>query len=505
MKIVRALVPFLVLLLAIPALVLAEEPATAAANDAGTGGFARWTQRQTWDRPVLGFTRGPVALLLLAPDEIVAYEELATERERKIFIEKFWFAAARNCPEGSNPVRDEFWNRVEDALRAYEGEGIPGWATVRGKFHVLLGPPERVVKARVKRAEIEEPAEVWVYPGEGTLGGVRTLAFFQDGYRWVFAGKDVPVPAEEGELLDLSPEDPAPLLTSLARSFRERGCELTPEQRAELAKVAWRKFLWQACEKVLAGEEPGEGAGWRARIFYFPAAGEGTFAMVTFFMEERPPEGARLVALMRPEDGAPDEARALGTDEFPFEFRKVGDTWVAQAARTLPPGRYALAGGWTDSEGNSRLGFAGEQIVARMGGDTFRLSSVVVAAKVARVEEGEPFGPFRVSGMEVVPRPDEILHRGDEFAMFYEVLGAGKKEDGTLDLAISYEIQYRHPKRGWVRAGRQAGRKTQPVQAWFLKIADVYPLTDYKVVVTVKDNVGGGTVTKEIPFRVAKE
>ncbi len=503
MKIDRALVPFfLVLAVAAAFPVLAGDPVPASGGRDGTGGFVRWTQRQMWDRPVLGFTRGPAALLLLEPGEVVEYESLATEHQRRMFIEKFWFEAARNCPEGSNPVRDQFWERVEEALRAYEGEGVPGWATVRGRFRVLLGAPEKVVPARVKRNEIEEPAEVWAW-AKGTAGDIRTLAFFRDDFRWVFAGRNVPVPEQEGELLDLSPEDPAPLLASLGRAFRARGCELTPEQRAELAKVAWRRFLWQACEKVLAGEKPGENAGWKSRIYYFPAAGEGTFALVTFFMDERPPEGTRLVALLRPEEGTPDEARALGTEEFPFEVRRVGGTWVAQAARTLPPGRYALAGGWTDADGNSHLGFAGEQIVARMGGETFRLSSVVLAAKVDRAAQGEPFGPFRVSGMEVVPRPGDVLHRGEDLAIFYEVLGAGTKDDGSLDLSITYEIRYRHPKRGWVRAGRQALRKTRPVQAWFLKIADVYPLTDYRVVVTVKDNVGGGTVTKEVPFRVA--
>ncbi len=182
----------------------------------------------------------------------------------------------------------------------------------------------------------------------------------------------------------------------------------------------------------------------------------------------------------------------------------MGGTWVAQAGRTLPPGRYALAGGWTDTEGGTRLGYAGERIVARMGGDTFRLSSVVLAAKVAKAAEGEPFGPFRVSGMEVVPRPGDEIHRGEEFAIFYVVLGAAKKPDGKIDIGITYQLHYRHPQRGWVKAGRPVvlAHKDQPVQAWVLPIAEVYPLTDYKVVVTVEDHVGGGKVTKEVPFRV---
>ena len=282
-----------------------------------------------------------------------------------------------------------------------------------------------------------------------------------------------------------------------------------PEQSepASTAKYAWQKPLWEATETILSDGPSQPEEAWKANWSFFPAEEGTTLTWLTFPLPEPVPEGKHLVAMLRSEDDD-QTALVLGSEKFPFVTKKTKHGLIAQAARSLPPGRYAVAAGLATDDGEFTPRFEDSHIVSRVNTDQLRLSKVILADSLKKLDAGSEGagGAFEISGFEVVPRPTAKLRRGEELTIFYQVLGAGEKE-GQLDLDVSYQLYLVNPKNraaGWRKAGRPvvAQHQTGATRAWTLPIAPQYPVTDYKLEVTVKDNAGGGSVSQSVLFSV---
>lgn len=462
------------------------------------------SMRERFDQPVASFGFGPASLLMY-PDESVLFTTQARARfQRQQFIDQFWGTMARNCPEGTNPARDLFWTRVEEASSRFEEEALPGWIADRGRVFVLLGAPktEEIVKARIGETDLD--ALLWTF--ESAPGVPERVAFRRDRSTWLFVDANPQAPATPNERWLLEPEQLGPLMPGLARHFRtSNACAMTAEQQAEAARDAWRQSLWQISERVLGGESSGVTNSVEPAWSFFPAEGGATFIWLRIPLAANAiPEGARLVAILRTE-GATE--RYVGTDDFPFEVRSVsGGGVLAQAGRAIPPGRYAVAVGIAGADGTLAPLFAGEQLVVRVGSDSFRLASVVLAESVQPLQEGGGEGPFRFAGFEVVPRVGSVIRHGETFAIFYQVLGAQVDDQGKAALAITYQF---HIKRGtqWVKAGRpiELPNAFGATQAWSADIVPQWPVADYKLEITIKDTRTQGTLNYEVPFSVASK
>ncbi|NJN65122.1 MAG: GWxTD domain-containing protein [Acidobacteria bacterium] len=404
-------------------------------------------------------------------------------------------------PAETNPARDLFWTRVEEATARYEEEALPGWISDRGRIYVLRGAPkgEEIVKARIGETDIE--ALIWTF--ERADGVPERIAFRRYRLTWLFTDAEPDPPAAAGEPWLLSKGQLGDVLPQLSRHFRNvHACAASAEQLADQARTAWRQSLWQISDKLLANEDPGVKNVLEPAWSFFPAEGDATFTWLRVPLASKPAEGSRLVAILRSEGQV---ERFLGTDEFPFEIRpNVGGGFVAQAARALPPGRYAVAIGLADeAAGTLEATFAGEQILVRLPEDSLRLTSVVLAESVAPLSGDRTEGPFRFGGFDVVPRTKPVIRHGEALAVFYQVLGATTDAAGRASLSITYQF---HIKRGtqWIKAGKPV---VQPdafgaTQAWSTDIVPQWPLADYKLEITIKDNKTQGTVSSEVPFRV---
>ena len=280
-----------------------------------------------------------------------------------------------------------------------------------------------------------------------------------------------------------------------------------PAEQVPTAKYAWQKPLWEATETILGdGPSRPEGA-WTANWSFFPAEEGTTLTWLTFPLTEPIPEGKHLVAMLRSEDDD-QTALVLGSEKFPFTVRETRHGLIAQAARSLPPGRYAVVAGLAADDGEFSPRFEDSHIVSRVNTDQLRLSKVILADSLKKLDSDSGAGDnaFEISGFEVVPRANAKLRRGEELTIFYQVLGAGEKE-GQLDLDVSYQLYLINPNNrtaGWRKAGRPvlAQHQTGATRAWTLPIAPQYPVADYKLEVTVKDNTGGGSVSQSILFSV---
>lgn len=337
-----------------------------------------------------------------------------------------------------------------------------------------------------------------------------------------------PAPAgEEGKRIDplgrcdaltllVYPDTPCPKPTKVLEAMREAfgetaavpvaPQELTREELLEQLPYPWQLPLWEAAGEVFAGAVDPIAGAWSPQWYFFPAEEGATLAWLAIPLEEVPPPDRRIVAMLRAE-GEDGQARTFGGDDFPFEVRETSAGPLALAARSVEPGRYALVAGLATEEGELDLKFAERQIVARVATDQLRLSRAIVADVLTPLSDPSETGPFRVSGFEVVPRPDARLRRGEELKLFYQVLGAAQDESGRVDIDVSYQLSLKHPRTGqWQKVGQPnvETHQTGSVRAWVLPIAPQYPLTDYKIEISVTDNRGGGTVTQTVPFAVVE-
>ena len=465
---------------------------------AATQAPPRSTLRETQDRPVLAFAQGP-ASLLLTPEEVLAYAKLVDLGQRRGFIERFWASMATNCMPGTNPVRDLFWQRAGEALTRYGDEGLPGWATDRGRVYVLAGAPEREEAFDAKAAWGDARGLAWFYP---EFPGVpREVFFVQQRGRWVFAGSD-----EKGGGARpgfLASQQWAATVQGMAAAFRRTGCVLTPEQAAERARVAWRGTLYDEAGKVLAGEKPAVAQPAEPQAYFFPAEGDSTLMWLAVPLDGPPPAGAKLVAMLR-SDAGDDVAYALGTDDFPFEVRPSGDRHVGLASRPLPPGKYALVVGRTAEDGTTTLLHAGPQMVARLPLDTLRTTSVVLAQEVSPVEAGATRDPFQIGTWRVLPRADRTIERGEKFWLVYKVLGASEDAAGQKKLQVTYQFRGRmQPTAQWQPIGQPIVRDlvSDTTAIEFPTSPQWPPTAEYKVEILVADKLGSGAPFKiEVPF-----
>ncbi|UCF68610.1 MAG: hypothetical protein JSV80_04770 [Acidobacteriota bacterium] len=273
------------------------------------------------------------------------------------------------------------------------------------------------------------------------------------------------------------------------------------------AAYAWQLPLWEAAEAVLNGEELGIGSPWKPQWQFYPAAEGATLATVTIPLDRSLSDGERVVAMLRRDDS--EEALVLGNEDFPFATRKTAAGVLAQASRSIPPGRYVGVAGLATDAGEFTAHFTENAVIPRIGSDQLRVSNVVIAESLEQLDTNVPPGPFRVGGFEVVPRASSTVRHGESLRIFYVVLGAAKAESGQPDVDVTYQLYAKNPgdlAAGWQKVARpvQAEHQTALVRAWELPIVAQYPETDYKLEIQVKDNHSGTSASQSVQFAVAK-
>ncbi|MCP2604795.1 GWxTD domain-containing protein [Candidatus Aminicenantes bacterium AH-873-B07] len=121
-------------------------------------------------------------IYIITPKEREVFLQLETDRERDLFIEAFWKHRDPTPGTPENEFKTEHYRRIAYANHMFgRGTPKPGWKTDRGRYYIILGPPQDVQRFEGKQALY--PSEVWFYQGMTKKGLVPAfyLVFIQRG------------------------------------------------------------------------------------------------------------------------------------------------------------------------------------------------------------------------------------------------------------------------------------------------------------------------------------
>jgi GWxTD domain-containing protein len=109
---------------------------------------------------------------IISDQERTDFKALSTDEQRNNFVVTFW--DRRNPVSGSvrNIFKEAHYRRLAYANEHF-AQGIPGWKTDRGRFYIMYGPPNYIVR------------HVGIYkalkPGQMQKG-----AYNSEGWRWKY-------------------------------------------------------------------------------------------------------------------------------------------------------------------------------------------------------------------------------------------------------------------------------------------------------------------------------
>lgn len=103
------------------------------------GAGCRWYNLERRLDPVNADFLAKVGYIISSAERHAFLELPDTERPK--FIEDFWERRNPDPSSKENAFKIEYYKRIAEADRLFPSEGRPGWATDRGRFLVLFGPP----------------------------------------------------------------------------------------------------------------------------------------------------------------------------------------------------------------------------------------------------------------------------------------------------------------------------------------------------------------------------
>jgi GWxTD domain-containing protein len=85
------------------------------------------------------------------------------DAEKPKFIEDFWMRRNPDPTSAENTLKIEYFRRIDQATKLFQGEGVPGWLTDRGRMLILYGPPTERLTQPYRNANSNRCQEVWYY------------------------------------------------------------------------------------------------------------------------------------------------------------------------------------------------------------------------------------------------------------------------------------------------------------------------------------------------------
>jgi GWxTD domain-containing protein len=372
-----------------------------------------------WNSPSRDWYQGPVRYLLNT-DEEKTYRALKTEEERRKFIEDFW---ARRDEDASTPVNEfelRFKNRVQEANDLFRDAPYPGWKTDRGKFYVLIGPPDEIRQDHFTNRRGKEIFYViWIYheprfPGMERDTQVRLVRDDSGQYE-----------ATDRLALDrVERYFDTPHNLALGASSAQR----PPEPRDLLDTIA-------------ASRPDKDSQRFHTRYDFFLAADGSTSVVLTLGILRSDPEPDWKV-YARLSNGAASFDLA-GVDSFRTSplGSNVDGFRLYQGRISVPPGLYSVFFGIQNGATRELFSLSERLTVPDFREGNFALSGITLAAKLELVSNPESDPPFLVGRLLVIPKMEAVYKTGADLAYYFQVYHPGTDpETGDASLDLTYQV-----------------------------------------------------------------
>ena len=440
-----------------------------------------------WNSPTRDWYQGPVRYLLSA-DEEKAYRALTTDAEREKFIENFW---ARRDEDTSTPINEfelRFKSRVQEANDLFRDAPYPGWKTDRGKFYVLLGPPDEIRQDHfINRDSKEIFYMIWIYheprfPGMERDTQVRLVRDDSGQY-------------EASDRLALDRIERY-FGTPRNLSLQAASAQLPPEPRALLDTIA-------------AARPDKDSERFHTRYDFFLAADGSTSVVLTLGIRRSEPEPdwkvyARLSAGTASFD-------LVGADSFRTspEGTDVDGFRLYQGRISLPPGPYSAFYGIQNGATRELFSLSERLTVPDFREGTFALSGITLAARLEPVPNPESDPPFLVGRLLVIPKMEAVYKTGTDLAYYFQVYHPAKDpKTGEISLDLTYQfLQASSVQKTGQPVFQPLGKplffenQTGLVHGYAFPLTG-WPVGEFKLQITVKDRVTGRSSQAEARFSV---
>jgi GWxTD domain-containing protein len=122
---------------------------------------------------------------IISDQERADFKKLWTDEQRDRFVIAFW--DRRNPVPGAarNTFKEEHYHRLAYANQHF-AQGVPGWKTDRGRFYIMYGPPDTIVRRQSSVTprpdglfKTEPSAEEWRWKHIAGLG-CNVILVFED-------------------------------------------------------------------------------------------------------------------------------------------------------------------------------------------------------------------------------------------------------------------------------------------------------------------------------------
>ena len=444
------------------------------------------------DAPEPAWREGPIRYILLVQED-KGYARLATDADRTAFIERFWAALDPTQGTAENERRTEFWKRVEEADRLFPEDMNAGWRTDRGRFYILMGPPDQ----RDRLGTTEQ----WKYVAMPNPDGDPEVSIsFHRNLRGEFhVGNSKLVywdpsgqtegPAAGETFLGVRAKNGA--VEMMKGRFRMAGLEGSAVQadfitapldyrlRYDFYRV--RRDMTRVVATVALPAEQFRGAAGQVEP-------PDMMLSVTFNEMKKGSAAGSITAKLQPVAGPSAADRPM----------------LLQGSFTIAPGPYQGSAIILDRKSHRGI-VRSESLEAPDFGRRLALSSLAVGRLRDDLHPAGPDGavPSDSGAPLLIPEPGPELHQGDTLLLAYEVYNARQGAGSKPDLDVEYQFLVTggsapRPVGKPIAAHHQSSESlawSVPVRGW--------PAGGFRVRVRVKDNLSGETAEREADFGVA--
>ena len=478
---------------------------------------------------------------ILTQSERDAWKKLETDEEREKFIEDVWRSRDPDPDTEENEFKQEFFERSAYANEHFSS-GKPGRLTDRGRIYIKFGKPDEIEShpagGTYRRPSYEGggatstyPFEKWFYRHLPNVGSGIEIEFVDptgSGEYRIARNPDekdalINVPGAESTFAELAGlETRAERIENLGgfgRANYMRSSDSPFEVLNLMASLERdqpfeRNFLGTSTTTPIVDDNA---INFETQINYFRQSDNRVLAVLTLqtdneqlsFTNSGGIEIARLnifgrviTLANRPIGKFEDSVTATATSEELSTTRTRKSAYARGI--TLNPGRYRVDVIVRDIQsgaaGLKQVGF----VVPEFPPDRLSASSVVLAAKLEKMESGAAIGPFVIGTTNVIPNLSGVFKRNQPVGVYLQIYNAAIDQTTLRPAADAEYVLLKNGKEvskeieDW-RQINDAGQRLT-----LSRLLDTRSLNpgEYQVQIRIRDHVSGETIAPSASFTV---